>query len=584
MKFSPGTSRRIRRVVAEWLALAALSGPAFGVWTTQDIQVVLAEFPEGTSHLHQMMPMRDGVRLSTHLFLPAGFATGSYPVVLLRSAYNYWPQRATYANDVVTKWADGSLRWSNTNGFVYVMQDLRGDGDSERQADFEPRLSDNEIADTYDTVESLATNRWCNGRVGMYGSSGHGMAAYMGWFSKAPHLVVVAPNNTAPNLFEHWSFENGVRRWSYRWLKYRTPGEREMPEWPKPTLGNYYPRDRWRTLLREGAAGNKTVLIAGDTWHNLFLNSAIEVFSALTSENRAFLTIEPGTHQGVAETNGLSFPKKTTAARTVVPPNFFQVLDGVSFTNPPTLKYFVMGDARRPNAAGNFFRIATAWPPLNVPTDYFFHQDGSLTTQPPGAEDSALRYAYDPKDPAPTVGGHFSFGLKDSSGALNHLCPELMERRDILRFVSAPFERATEIAGPMVATLHISSDVPDSTFVVRLLDIYPHEGTNEEYHAIMRESAMMVRYAGGFDRPAPLKPGQVYRLDIRIPDIAWLVETNHRVAVHITSSSRPAFEVHPNTYDPVMSFADSPVAHHTLHVSVDHPSFIRLPLAADNPR
>jgi hypothetical protein len=344
--------------LAAWALLAASSAQA---WTTNDINLILAVMPTGVVHQHQMVPMRDGVRLSTYCFLPPGHATTSYPVVLVRSAYNDWSQRATYANDVVNQSNPTNYTWINTSGYAYVFQDLRGDGESETNANFEPRLSDNEVFDTYDAVEALATNAWSNGRVGLYGSSGHGVAAYMGWFSGAPHLVVAAPGNTAPNLHQHWSFENGTRRWIYQWLQYRYPNNAVMPTWPKPTLGEYYTNSSWEQILSTGPISNRTILLASDTWHNYMLDSTFEALASLTTGNLAYLTMDPGTHQGNTSSNGLVFPKKPSTILNL--PNVFQILDGAPFTNTPLLKYFVMGDARRANAEGNFYRFTATWPP-----------------------------------------------------------------------------------------------------------------------------------------------------------------------------------------------------------------------------
>jgi predicted acyl esterase len=563
--------------LAAWALLAASSAQA---WTTNDIQLILNVMPTGVVHQHQMIPMRDGIRLSTHCFLPAGFASTSYPVVLVRSAYNDWSQRSTYANDVVNQSNPTNFTWINTNGYAYVFQDLRGDGESETNATYEPRLSDNEINDTYDTVEALATNAWSNGRVGMYGSSGHGIAAYMGWFSGAPHLVVAAPGNTAPNLHEHWSFENGVRRWIYNWLQYRNRNNAVMPVWPKPTLGEYYSHDRWTQILAAGPVSNRTILLASDTWHNYMLDNTFDVLAALTTGNVAYLTMDPGTHQGNTSSNGLVFPKKPSTILNV--PTLFQILDGAPFTNTPQLKYFVMGDARRTNSVGNYYRFASTWPPVAVPTPFYLHGDGRLDPALPTSTTDTLSYVYHPTNPVPTVGGNFSFGFGNPSGPQNQLVPQLTNRTDILRFETEPFTNAMEIAGPLSATLYVSTDVEDSAFMVKLIDIYPEEGTNPAYHAIMRESAILGRYAGGLTNPAPMVNGQVYRLDINMSSLALLVETNHRVGLHITSSSDPAFEVHPNTYAPVADFSASPTAHHTLHLSSLYPSHLVLPLFTTN--
>ena len=546
---------------------------------SSNVLLVLNEFPVGTAYTNQMIPMRDGVRLSTHIFLPAGHGNTNYPVVLVRSAYNDWNQRRSYANDVVDRTDTNNLKWINTTGYVYVFQDLRGDGESEVNAGFEPRLSENEIHDTYDTVEALATNAWSNGRVGMYGSSGHGMAAYMGWLSKAPHLVVAAPGNTAPNLYDHWAFENGVRRWIYRWLSFRNQNGAAMPEWPRPTLGDYYTNAYWPRTLREAASGNTTILKASDSWHNFFLDSTFETFGALAPTQQAFLTMDHGTHQGDI---GLTFTPKPSGFFN--PPNVFEILDGVPFTNTATLKYFVMGDARRTNSVGNYYRLANRWPPPAATTPFYLHADGALSPTLPTSSTASLSYSYHPTNPVPTVGGNFSYGtnLLNVSGPLNQLDARLTNRTDILRFETAPLTNAVEITGCLQARLFVSTDVEDTLFTVKLIDIYPAEGTNEEYHAIMRESAIMGRYWSGFASPAPLVSGQVYRLDIDLSSISLLVETNHRIGVHITSSSDQAFEVHPNTFTPVASFAGSPTAHNTLHLNTQYPSMIRLPLYDTN--
>ncbi len=558
------------------LMLISLAASATA-WTPSDIQPILDKLPAGAVHQHIMMPMRDGTRLSTHYFLPPNHAAESYPVVLLRSAYNYWPDKVRYVSEIVDTSDTNNPAYKNTGGYVYVIQDLRGDGDSETSDGFEPRLSDNEINDAYDAVESIATNAWCNGRVGMKGGSGHGMAAYMGWFSKAPHLTVCAPGNTAPNLYEHWGFENGVRRWIYNWLSNRGA---DTSEWPKPTLGNYYTHSHWDDILATGTVSNNTILVHdSDTWHNFFLDSTFEVFSSLNENNRGYLIMNSGTHQGDI---GLDFPNTSGIRTKMYMPSFLEILDGATITNSPFLEYYVMGDARRANAEGNFRRETGSWPPPAVPTAYYMHADGTLSTLAPVSTTGKQSYTYHPTNPVPTVGGNYSFGFTDLSGALNQLVPELTGRTDILRFETDPFTEATEITGNLEAQIYVSTDVEDTTFMVKLIDVYPAEGSNPKYEAIMRESAIMGRYWGGLTNPAPMVSGTIYRLDIDMSSLSLLVETNHRIAIHITSSSDKAFEVHPNTYMQVTSYASSPTANNTLYLNSDYPSRIIFPLYTTN--
>src|SRR5262245_52072347 len=61
-------------------------------------------------------PMRDGVRLSTKVFLPE--KDGKYPVVLQRTPYNK------------EGWGAGHEMWTQ-QGYAYVVQDTRGRFESE---------------------------------------------------------------------------------------------------------------------------------------------------------------------------------------------------------------------------------------------------------------------------------------------------------------------------------------------------------------------------------------------------------------------------------------------------------------------
>ena len=84
----------------------------------------------------EMVAMRDGVKLSTIIYLPEG--SGPWPVVLIRTPYG--KQSQTRSNSEWTK-----------NGFAFVVQDVRGTFKSEGK--YRPFVHDQ--ADGYDTIEGL---------------------------------------------------------------------------------------------------------------------------------------------------------------------------------------------------------------------------------------------------------------------------------------------------------------------------------------------------------------------------------------------------------------------------------------------
>src|SRR5215208_1450912 len=120
--------------------------------------------------IEEMAPMRDGVKLSTSIYLPEG--KGPFPVVLIRTPYGKASQAIGYA------------AWTG-RGFTLVTQDCRGKGKSE--GEYRPFWDD--ANDGYDTVEWVAKQSWSNGKVGMYGASAMGITANLAAMMNPPHLV-----------------------------------------------------------------------------------------------------------------------------------------------------------------------------------------------------------------------------------------------------------------------------------------------------------------------------------------------------------------------------------------------------------
>ena len=81
----------------------------------------------------------------------------------------------------------------------------------------------------------------------------------------------------------------------------------------------------------------------------------------------------------------------------------------------------------------------------------------------------------------------------------------------------------------------------------------------------------LARYYGGLNKPAPLEKGKVYKLSMDCWSTAQVFAKGHRIAVHISSSSDPA-------YEQVNSIDEARVANNTVHLSAKHPSKLILPV------
>jgi predicted acyl esterase len=199
----------------------------------------------------------------------------------------------------------------------------------------------------------------------------------------------------------------------------------------------------------------------------------------------------------------------------------------------------------------NGWRSAESWPPPNLPTRYYLQRGRKLTTTLPAAGVEPIGYRFDPNNPAPTVGGA---NLTFERGPMDQRT--IGDRADYLRFESAP------LAAPMA-----------------LVDVYP-----DGYEAIVLDAPLRARYRNGrrAEDVAMMTPGEPAKLAIELWHTAITFETGHKIALHVTSSSVPRFEVNDNSGTPPGEPAKPRVATNAVLVDADHPSALVLPILIES--
>lgn len=515
---------------------------------------VLKFLPEGTQALELMLPMSDGVKLATSIYLPPG--DEPRPALFCKGYYGR-SGMAFYAKPC----GDGRM--------VFVAQDARGRGASEGAGSFDPTTFRDEARDLNDTLNWIAAQPWCDGRIIMTGGSGNGVNPSIAVLTGNPTLHGVSVGSTS-GVADHWMFENGARRHLYRWMQHRGL---KVADWPRPTVG---PRDDTAIgdYLAAQPVNPATVYAAGGGWFDILSEAGFDYFEALHEKMPVYLTVEPRTHAAPGAINGQRWPSKPKLKPA---PTIQAMLDGTAGQEPSWVQYYLMGDVNRPEGPGNEWRVTTEWPPPAKQTPFFFAPGGHLTPAPtPGATPET--YVYDPAEPAPSLGGNITY---DRDAGPTDQRP-LAQRSDVLRFTSEPLSAPLAITGPVHAHLSISTDAPDTMFLVKLVDIYP-----DGYEAIIRESAILARFAEGLDGDTPLQPGHVYTLDLDLGNTAIVFDQGHRLGAYVTSSAAydnaqgqrvEAFEVHPNRFEPATSANDFRPARQTLYLDPDHPSGLLLPV------
>ena len=111
--------------------------------------------------------------------------------------------------------------------------------------------------------------------------------------------------------------------------------------------------------------------------------------------------------------------------------------------------------------------------------------------------------------------------------------------------------------------------------MAKLVDVYP-----DGYEAIVLDSALRTRYRHGRNRDdvRMMTPGAPEKLALDLWDTAITFEAGHRIAVHVTSSNAPRFDVNPNTGEIPGPNVATRVARNTIFFDAAHPSAIRLPV------
>ncbi len=182
-----------------------------------------------------MVPMRDGIKLATNVFLPEG--DGPWPVVLTRTPYG--------------KGKAASREKQETNytkrGYVRIVQDCRGRFDSEG----EYRAFIDDMNDGYDTVEWAATQPWCNGKVGMSGGSAMGITANHAAMSGAPHLAANVVTVAHGSSYHYSGYPGGVflKNLNEEWLRLQGVPPANVPQAHPPRLRRFVPPARHPAVL-----------------------------------------------------------------------------------------------------------------------------------------------------------------------------------------------------------------------------------------------------------------------------------------------------------------------------------------------
>jgi predicted acyl esterase len=529
---------------------------------TRDATGVIFTLPETPDFRHNVMvPMRDGTRLATNIFLPQG--EGPWPAILSRTPYGKSDKIPT-----------GQLQ----NGFAVVRQDFRGRFGSEGKDDM-PFINDGwgELQDGYDTIEWIAEQPWCNGKVGTAGGSAGGITQVMTAGVAPPHLTCQLIAVAFGSMYHHAAYQGGAFR------KALVEGWLQNHEFSPHCLEKVLAHPSYDQLWKQVDANNRSEHIQAPGfftggWYDVFCQGTIDAFMWRQCEGgkgargKQKLIMGAWVHGRKQKLGEFDLPRH--ALRSPLETRgggwfeYWLKDEDNGIMDEAPVHYYVMGAFGEPGAPGHEWRSSDVWPIPSQPTPFYLHGDGTLSRAKPENQDKLRSYDYDPTKPVPTLGG---CNLVLDKGPYDQQPVE--SRPDVLLYTSEPLEQPLEVTGRIKAYLWASSSCKDTDFTVKLTDVYP-DGKS----VLIQDGIIRARFRNSFEREELMTPGNIYRFEIDLWSTSIVFNTGHRIRVAVSSSNAPRFEPNPNTGDPFRANSNTIVATNTIYHDGKHPSHILLPV------
>jgi putative CocE/NonD family hydrolase len=596
-----------------------------------------AYIKEHYTKTEHMVPMRDGSRLFTIVYAPKD-TSHTYPVMLFRTPYSVGP----YGPETFRPSLGPSSDFAR-DGFIFVYQDVRGQFKSEGEfVVMRPIISErsasnqtDESTDTYDTIEWLLANVVNhNGRVGQWGISYPGSQTVWGMINSHPALRASSPQAPAIDMWLGDDFHhNGAFRlmYTFGWLS-GNARSRSGPVEARERPFEFGTPDGYQFFLRSGGVGtidDKYFQKRVPTWSEYMQHPNYDEYwerqnpvKHLKNVQHAILTVA-----GWFDAEDFYGPMET-----------YRALERLNATNHSTLVVGpwlhggwgsmpgdALGDIRFGSNTGEYYRQKVelpffkhhlkndpdpdlpealvfetglnewkryeTWPPAGVEASPIYLQPGGrLSFEAPGRRTGTEEFDEFVSDPAKPV--PFSAETRTSQGHLWMIEDQRFaaSRPDVLTYESEVLQNDVSIAGPIVASIWLSTTGTDADVVVKLIDVYPGVAPDNspnprgvrmgDYQMLLAGEVFRAKYRGSYSKPEPLEPGKPVKIEFDLRDRCHRFLKGHRIMVQVQSSWFPVIDRNPQKFMDIYKAqsSDFQKATHRVYHNDAMPSQVRLNL------
>jgi putative CocE/NonD family hydrolase len=481
--------------------------------------------------------LADGCRLAARLWLPE---EGAEPVPAILEYLPYRRRDRHRGDDAILHPAFAAA------GYASIRVDMRGAGDSDGVMTDE--YTAREWADAVEVIEWITRQPWCSGAVGMIGLSWSGFNSLQIAALAPPALKAIVTTCASDDRYAddmHYmggcllndNLQYGATlftwlatppdpaivgpRWREMWRERLAVVEPPAARWMRHSDRDAY----WRSgsVCEDYGAIEAAVLAVGG-WADGYTNAVLRLLSGLSCPRKGL--IGPWAH---------AFPHVATPGPRIDFINYVirwwdHWLKGrdTGLMDEPMLTAW-MQEAEPPQSRYDIRKgrwIAEAvWPSPNV-------TPLRLDLGPSGLGGPSPAFAQGIRSPA-------SVGIASGEWCPYGWGPDMpTDQRDedagSLCFDSTPFDGPLQLLGGTRLSLEVSCDGPEAMLAARLVDLAPDGTASRITYGLLN-----LQHHGGHERAQALIPGQRYRLEIKLKDVAYELPKGHRLRVALSTSYWP---------------------------------------------
>jgi len=582
-----------------------------------------------------MVPMQDGTRLASRIYLPKN-ADGPVPTVFWRTPYNFSELNESNPShpSAYLKYALDAVR----HGYAFIIQNERGKFFSEGEWEILgfPRT------DGYDALTWIADQEWSDGKVATLGCSStaewqpslaamnhpaHAAAVPMAY---GAGIGRVGEYYEQGNFYRGGAIQQSMTTWMFTEQNTQRPSlPADLSRADRIRLSQYTdlaagaPEPDWNEALwhlpmseiyqhyggPKGAFNDMGMRGPDDPdWYNGALYNDGEDYGVPTLWVSSWYDLSTAPNLEIVEQI-----KRTASDRDVRDSQYIIVAPTqhcamYRLQNPLVVGERNMGDADfrfdqmlwnfldsyvkgddngfRQNQSkvqyfamgANEWRTGNVWPPSEAETTtYYLSSDSGANSR---LGDGLLDVTTPAEesdsdliiyDPSNPVPSLGGNLWGASAGSFDNSQIEM--RTDVLVYTTSAFDAPFEVTGKVEIVLYVSSDAKDTDFTVKLLDVDPDGRAMNIDETIQR-----VRYRDGYDRKVMMKQGEVYELRVSSMTTSNVFLSGHSLRIEVSSSNFPRFQRNLNTGGNNFTESDSVVARNRVHHSTEYPSRIVLPV------